>query len=166
MNHWQSRGSDLDGQQRVVAASTLRTRLNQLLQADPRADVLAMGDFNDYPSDPSVKIHLNTTDDEAQATGQRFFNTTAALAAAPNRGTYVFNNKWETIDQIMVSPGLLNPAGFRWTAGSSTEIRFPEQIYTPSNPQNIPRPNRSYTGNDFHANGISDHLPVACRLEY
>src|SRR5262245_8536408 len=47
MNHWPSRGSDSDGQQRALAAKTLRTRLNQLLQADAAADVLTMGDFND-----------------------------------------------------------------------------------------------------------------------
>src|SRR5262249_1675534 len=128
--------------------------------------VLTMGDFNDHPTDPSVKIHLNTTDDAATATGLKFFNTMASIAALPNRGTYVFQNKWETIDQIMVSPGLLNSAGFKWTMDSTSEGKLPEQIFTPSDPASIPRPNRTYSGDAYHANGISDHLPVGCILEY
>ena len=90
----------------------------------------------------------------------------APIATLPNRGTYVFHNKWETIDQIMVSPGLLNSAGFKWKAGSTSEVKFPEQIFTPSDPTSIPRPNRTYSGNAYHASGISDHLPVGCILEF
>jgi hypothetical protein len=36
----------------------------------------------------------------------------------------VFNNKWETIDHIIVSPGLLETAGFKWKPRSTTEVKF------------------------------------------
>jgi predicted extracellular nuclease len=164
MNHWPSRANP--AAERAAAAKAVRARLDQLLAADPDADVLVMGDLNDHPNDPSVKDELKTTADPVLATGSTFLNTMAAVAQLPGRGTYVFNNQWETIDHMIVSPGLQNATGFRWKPGSTTEVRFPEQIFTPGNPAMIPRPNRSYTGNTYHETGISDHLPVVCVLEF
>ena len=164
MNHWPSRGNPAS--QRAEAAKVVRARLDQLFAADPQADVVVMGDLNDHPTDPSVKDELKTTNDPMLATGGKFFNTTAAISTMPNRGTYVFDNQWETIDHIIVSPGLLNAAGFKWRPGSTAEVKFTEQIFTPTNPKQIPRPNRTYSGNAYHATGISDHLPVGCVLEF
>ena len=164
MNHWPSRGNPAT--QRSAAAKVVRARLDQLLAADPLADVIVMGDLNDHPTDASVKDDLKTTDNSTVLTEGRFFNTMAAIAAMPNRGTYVFENKWETIDHIIVSPGLLTAAGFKWKADSTTEVKFPEQIFTPKDAKQIPRPNRMYSGNLYHESGISDHLPVACILEF
>jgi predicted extracellular nuclease len=164
MNHWPSRANPAS--QRSAAAKVVRARLDQLLAADPLADVIVMGDLNDYPNDASIKDDLKTTDNSAVLTEGRFFNTMAAIAAMPDRGTYVFENRWETIDHIIVSPGLLIASGFKWKTDSTTEVKFPEQIFTPKNPKQIPRPNRTYSGNSYHENGISDHLPVACILEF
>jgi predicted extracellular nuclease len=164
MNHWPSRGNPAS--ERSAAAKVVRARLDQLLAADPLADVIVMGDLNDYPTDVSVKDDLKTTDNVTAATDGRFFNTMAAIAAMPNRGSYVHDNKWETIDHIIISPGLLNAAGFKWKTDSTTEVKFPEQIFTPKDPEQIPRPNRTYSGNAYHESGISDHLPVACILEF
>lgn len=164
MNHWPSRANPAT--QRSAAAKVVRARLDQVLAADPLADVIVMGDLNDHPTDASVKDDLKTTDNAMVLTEGRFFNTMAAIAAMPNRGSYVFENKWETIDHIIISPGLLVAAGFKWKTDSTTEVKFPEQIFTPKNPKQIPRPNRTYSGNSYHESGISDHLPVACILEF
>jgi predicted extracellular nuclease len=164
MNHWPSQRNP--AADRAAAAKVVRARLDQLLAADALADVVVMGDLNDKPGDASVKDELKSTGDLTAATDGRFFNTMAAIAAMPDRGTYVFDNMWETIDHIIVSPGLLDAAGFKWKSGSTTEVKFPEQIFTPKNPKQIPRPNRTYTGNSYHESGISDHLPVACVLEF
>ena len=43
---------------------------------------------------------------------------------------------------------------------------FDFQLFQSSVAGAIARPNRSYSGDKFHATGISDHLPVACVLEY
>jgi hypothetical protein len=51
-------------------------------------------------------------------------------------------------------------------AGFDGRGQVPEQVFTPTNPKQIPRPNRSYSGNIYHATGISDHLPVGCVLEF
>lgn len=163
MNHWPSQAHPPTD--REIVAKKLRHRIEQLLAADHQADILVMGDLNDKPEADSIKVHLKVTNDQAALSPGIFLNTMAPIAQLPNRGTYVFRNQWETIDHIIISPGLLNPDGFKWKANSTTEIKFAEQIYTPTTAGNIPRPNRTYTSNQFHEKGISDHLPVGCVLE-
>jgi hypothetical protein len=54
----------------------------------------------------------------------------------------------------------------RWKRGSTQTVLFDFQLFQSSTAGAIARPNRSYTGDRFHATGISDHLPVACVIEY
>lgn len=164
MNHWPAKANP--AAHREAAAKTLRARLDAILAADAGADFLVMGDLNDDPTEPSVKDHLRSTDDATEAVNGVLYNTVAPLADDPARGTYVYRNAWETIDHILVSPGLLQDGGLRWKADSTVEIKFPEQIHTPADPTKIPHPNRSYSGPIHHASGISDHLPLSCVLTY
>jgi predicted extracellular nuclease len=162
-NHWPSRAHDASF--RVRAARVVRKRLDELLAADAKADVLVVGDLNDHPADQSVADALGTSRTPEGATGGTFYNTAWALQDA-GRGTYVYDNAWEVLDHAIVSPGLLDPAGLRWRPGSTSEVRFRDQIFTPRDAQQIPRPNRTYSGDKHHPTGISDHLPIGCVLEY
>jgi hypothetical protein len=82
------------------------------------------------------------------------------------RGTYVYQNKWDVIDHVILSPGMLNSQGFRWKNGSTQTVLFDFQLFQSSAAGAIARPNRSYTGNAFHRSGVSDHLPVICVVEH
>ena len=163
MNHWPSRGNV--PAQRATAAKTLRKRLDALLKLDPAADFIVMGDLNDTPADESVKTHLRAGNSSTGLTDGQLYDTVWSLVNA-GKGTYVFDNKWEAIDHIIVSPGLLDDTNFRWKADSTEAVAFDFQLFTPANSKMIPRPNRLYTGDAFHASGVSDHLPLACVLKY
>jgi endonuclease/exonuclease/phosphatase family metal-dependent hydrolase len=162
VNHWPSLNND--EWQRIKAATVLRKRLDEILLADAAADIVMGGDFNDEPDNVSLTHFLLSVTQPENAADGKLYDTTAHLAAE-GKGTYVFDNKWELIDHILVSPGLLNRTGFSWRADSSQRIEYPEMIYHPRWANAIPRPSRSYSSNDFHANGYSDHLPVACVIE-
>jgi predicted extracellular nuclease len=165
MNHWPSQTHPPAERER--AAKILRRRINQLLTEDAQADFVAIGDFNDRETADSLLVHLGAVNNTGALSDKKLFNTMAAIAQTPNRGTYVYQNKWETIDHVFISQGLLNPAGLAWKTNSTTEVRdLPELIYTPSTPGQIPRPNRTFTGNQYHPVGISDHMPVTCVLVY
>lgn len=165
MNHWPSQSHP--PAERALAAKTLRRRVNQLMTEDAQADFLAMGDFNDKESADSLLVHSGAVNNANAVTAGKLLNTVAPIAQTPNRGSYGYQNNWETIDHVIVSPGLLNPAGLAWKTNSTTEVRdLPELIYTPSTPGQIPRPNRTFTSNQYHEAGISDHLPVTCVLVY
>jgi endonuclease/exonuclease/phosphatase family metal-dependent hydrolase len=162
INHWPSRNND--EQQRIKAASVLRTRLDEILAADAMADIVLVGDFNDEPDNVSIKDHLRAAASDTDLPAGSLFDTTAAIRAA-NQGTFVWNDQWQLIDHVIVSPGLLDESGFRWKRGSSQRVEFPELFFQPNLPGAIPRPSRSYSDNNFHRAGFSDHLPVACVIE-
>jgi predicted extracellular nuclease len=164
VNHWPSRSGNPESY-RIKAAKTLRQRLDELLTLDPQADVLVLGDLNDYPTNDSVKVHLKAAEEPQQATGGAFYNSMWPIHRQ-GRGTYVFENKWEVIDHVILSPGLLDTQRLRWKSGSTQTVLFDFQLFQSSMAGAIARPNRSFSGDRFHATGISDHLPVACVLEY
>lgn len=163
MNHWPARANP-EGH-RISAAKTLRARLDQLFDKNADADIVIIGDFNDYPTNDSIRKYLRAGDDPKTLKPGDLYNTMWPTHLN-KKGTYVFKNRWEVIDHIMVSPGLLDQKAFRWQADSTAPVVFPYQIFTPKKSDMIPRPNKKYTGASYHKNGISDHLPVGCTIEY
>jgi 5'-nucleotidase (lipoprotein e(P4) family) len=162
VNHWPSRSHD--EADRVVAAKTLRARVDELLGTDPFADFVMIGDFNDYPNDRSLKEVLAATGDLSALNAGSLYNSSAWMLGQPATGTYVYDNQWVVIDQVILSPGLLLPGGISWGLGSTkATILLDDQLYHGSGDM-IPRPSRSYSKTTFHSTGYSDHLPVVSTL--
>lgn len=162
VNHWPARSHPESF--RVTAGKTLRARIDQILATDPSADIVAFGDFNDHPTDEGIKTALGTVSTADEAINGKLLNSSFSTNPNSTNGTYVYKNKWEIIDQILLSPGVLKEPGFRWKYGSSKPLLvMPEQLFDPAGDA-ISRPNRSYSGPIFHATGISDHLPVGAVL--
>ena len=164
VNHWPSRPGNTESH-RITAAKTLRKRLDEVLKLDAQADIVVLGDLNDYPTNDSVKVHLKTSDEPEAAVHGTFYNAMWPLMRKGG-GTYVYQNKWDIIDHVILSPGLLDKQQFRWKPSSTQAVLFDFQLFYSRAEGAIPRPNRTYTGNSFHASGISDHLPVACIIEH
>jgi predicted extracellular nuclease len=158
VNHWPSRQND--EWQRIKAATVLRQRLDAILAADPRADIVALGDFNDEPENTSIKDTLRAALNCRNLPPGAMYNTMAALDAK-RKGTFVFHRSWKLIDQIIVSQGMLEDAGFCWRANSSERIDFPEVMFQPRGGR-IARPFGSYLDDSYRDRGHSDHLPVGC----
>jgi endonuclease/exonuclease/phosphatase family metal-dependent hydrolase len=161
MDHWPSRFHDESF--RNKAADVLRKRIDALQAADPKADIIAVGDFNDEPDGAAIKDHLRAAKTQDHLPPGALLDTTAPIKAE-GKGTIVYKNDWELLDHIIISPALLDDAGFHWKKGSTRRIDFPELIFTPKSDKEIPQPNASYTRNTFHETGYSDHLPVGCLI--
>jgi predicted extracellular nuclease len=162
VNHWPSRRNPES--ERIAAAGVLRKRLDEIFAQDGHADVIIVGDFNDYPTDVSLTQHLQSVENPADARDGKLLNTMWPMHRKGGTGSYVFNDKWEIIDHIFISPGLLDERNFRWQAGSTDRaILVENQLYQPRPPA-IARPSRSYSGPIFHRTGYSDHLPVQAIL--
>jgi endonuclease/exonuclease/phosphatase family metal-dependent hydrolase len=159
MNHWPSRHNEPPA--RITAADTARKRIDEILATDPKADIILLGDFNDEPMDVSVRDHLRAASTAVNLPAGALLDTTAPITEA-NKGTIVYKNKWQLFDHVIVSAGMLDDQGFRWKKGSSERIEYPELFYQPPYPGVIARPSTSYSGDEFHKTGYSDHLPVAC----
>jgi endonuclease/exonuclease/phosphatase family metal-dependent hydrolase len=159
MDHWPSRFHEES--YRNKAADVLRKRVDALLAADPKADIVMVGDFNDEPDDAAIRDHLRAAKSDDHLPPDSLLDTTAPIKA-DGKGTIVYKKGWELLDHVIISPGLLDSAGFHWKKGSTRRIDFRELIFRPKSDKEIPRPNASYTGKIFHKTGYSDHLPVGC----
>jgi endonuclease/exonuclease/phosphatase family metal-dependent hydrolase len=161
MDHWPSRHHDES--YRIKTADVARKRLDDILAGDKKADVIMLGDFNDESTDESIRDHLRAASAKENLPTDAMFDTTAWIRAS-GKGTFVYNNQWDMLDHIFISSGLLDRAGYQWKDGSSQRVEFPEQFYKPRAKDAFRRPSSSYSRNEFHKNGYSDHLPLGCKL--
>ncbi len=161
VNHWPSRYHEES--YREKAADVLRKRVDQILAADKKADIIMLGDFNDHSEDTALRDRLRAAKSDEGLPADSLLDTTAHISDG-GKGTFVYNNKWDLLDHIIISTGLLDPTGYHWKKGSSQRIEYPELIFHPRGEGQIDRPNQSYTRNNFHPTGYSDHLPVGCVL--
>jgi predicted extracellular nuclease len=111
-NHFNSKGGDqsADGRyqpptrssevQRVQQATAVNAFVKQVLDVDPRANIVLAGDFNDYQFSPAV---TTLTDDGATLTD--LINT----LPPDERYTYNFNGVSQVLDHIFVSKVLSAP---------------------------------------------------------
>lgn len=161
VNHWPSQRSPEEV--RVQVAAQLRRRIDGLLQQDRQADLLIIGDLNEYPDDEALAQTLRAGSTSDRLTDGALFNSMHRHHTATS-GTYVYENKWGVLDHIILSPGLLDTRGVGWVKDSSQPVKFDYQMFQLNRPGALARPSRSYSGPRFHRDGYSDHLPVICRL--
>lgn len=164
VNHWPSQRSPEEVREKV--AGVVRKRLDQLLKDDPNADIVLVGDFNALPDAPSVSKRLRTWGDPKKLQPGVFFNSSWAMHASKVEGTYYYQDRWEVLDQVILSPGMLDGKGVNWIPDSTKPVKEKFMLFVPRDPKLKSRPSRSYTGDRFHPDGYSDHLPMSCRLSF
>ncbi|MFZ4483960.1 MAG: endonuclease/exonuclease/phosphatase family protein [Chthoniobacterales bacterium] len=170
VNHWKSgAGNPASEPARRLNAKTLRDRLDQILAADPSADVLLVGDFNSqynqtqaYPfmGQTGVNDVLGSQGDEkktATATGFSLYNLWYELPRE-QRGSDEFDGEWGTLMQDMITPGLYDYFGVQYVDNSFRVVRV-EGVNTRTDLQ-LPRRWSNYGS----GSGASDHLPVSARF--
>tara|TARA_R110002072_G_scaffold302710_2_gene487623 strand:+ start:139169 stop:140188 length:1020 start_codon:yes stop_codon:yes gene_type:complete len=162
VNHWPSRRNP--DANRIEVASVLRRRIDQLLMSNPAVDFAVIGDLNDTPADPSVSKSLRTWGNAEELRPGVLFNSMWKFHQQGNAGTYVYQNKWDVLDHIILSPGMLDGQDVNWVTDSTRRVKADYQMFVSKSPGTIPKPSRSYLGPRFFGNGYSDHLPVECRL--
>lgn len=160
VNHWPSRsGGVWDSQpRRLQVARYLKTEVEAILQKDASANIVIMGDFNDEPLDYSVSRVLGALPMTAQVLPGLLYNAMSEADKA-KEGTYVYEYKWNMLDQFIVSSGLRGNQGLRM---QSAKIFRPDWIMYQA--KSGPVPNRTYGGTRYYG-GYSDHLPIYLDLE-
>jgi len=163
VNHWPSRwgGQKKTDPLRRSAASTLRIRIDQILLKNPQADILIMGDFNDYPDDPSLYDILRAHEAGPHSYPGDLVNTTWSLDKNPDAGTCMYRGKWTVLDQIIISAGMRDKKNFDW-AFESTQTFMPAYLIEKDG-RYKGWPYRMYRSSNYHG-GYSDHLPIICNI--
>jgi hypothetical protein len=147
--------------------------------------ILIMGDFNDEPGDRSVIHHLQASSERDRVAGptndiDRFidgsryrgddtflYNPCWRFLGAENAGTFfidstsdgqVFANRYQVLDQFVVSRGLLGGSGLRLDEASVAIIDSEAVATQPAKrPRKFSRKTRK---------GTWDHLPIIAALRY
>jgi endonuclease/exonuclease/phosphatase family metal-dependent hydrolase len=143
-NHWKSRN---EGERRTAAgrrraAEVLARRVRQVLTEDPGTDLVAVGDFNE---------NLEELAGWARQAG--LYDPWVELPPQ-DRGSAAFRGRWQTPDHVLLAPGLLDERGFTYRRGGFRVFRPAFLLDARSG---LPR--------RFDAGGVSDHLPLALRLQ-
>ena len=159
INHWPSRigGNDKTEPKRIMAASVLKKKVDQILALDAQARIIIMGDMNDEPANKSL---IETLDAQSPDSKAKLVNLMMP-DDANNKGTYFFSGSWNMLDNLVVSNSVLKGKGI-WVEGGKGYI-FSNDWMIFTNKNGDKTPNRSYVGNKY-VNGVSDHFPVYFRL--
>jgi endonuclease/exonuclease/phosphatase family metal-dependent hydrolase len=168
-NHWKSGASDpaTEGL-RIANAKTLRARVEEILSADPNADIILGGDFNShynqkqrYPKMPRTGMNdvLRSQGNEAAVLGRQhdLYNLWFELPA-PERGSDTFRGEWGTLVHLIVSRGLYDYRGVQYVDNSFAVAKFPGLNMDASG---LPM---RWSFDGPAGSGFSDHFPVSARF--
>jgi hypothetical protein len=120
------------------------------------AKIMAMGDFNDDPTDPSLKKILQVKGKKNELDSLSLYGPMEQMFKK-GAGSLAYRDKWNLFDQIYMTANLVqgNPTEFNfWKAGIFT----PTYLLDPKG-QYKGYPLRTYAGG-AHIGGYSDHFPV------
>ncbi len=157
VNHWPSRSGGVAATEkyRRAAASLQRDICDSVLRLDPHARFVSMGDYNDDPTDASIRFSLGSLSSRDSLASWEFFNPMEPLFLAGS-GSLAYGDRWNLFDQIMFNGNWFrDTTGFRfWKA----RVFRPDYLLTSMGPYKG-YPFRTYAGGSYQG-GYSDHLPV------
>ena len=156
VNHWPSRRGGKEDK-RIIAAEILRRSIDSVQNINPEAKIVLMGDFNDDPSNKSVKKVLLADDKENKLEKGMMFNASGSTFKQ-GYGTLYYRGAWNLFDQIIISQSLLKdkatnyhyiPDSFRVVASDYMQVPKGDD-------KGAPLRTFSY---GVYKNGFSDHYP-------
>ncbi len=172
VNHWPSRGGGTaeSEQRRVIAARALARAIERIYQREPAARIIILGDFNDEPSDRSIRDVLDVEFFPARS-GEydpaKIYNL-AAGKAKEGQGSffhaYAGNVEFRMYDQIMASGALLRNTGDRQSEVSLWVDKPAFMVAEHGWDKGSPVP--TFEGQEDYLGGYSDHFPIGVRFAY
>ena len=143
---------------RLLAARTLRHTVDSLMEVRQHPYLIIMGDFNDYPTDKSMKEVLCGKGDLQN------------LMQGMEAGTYRYRGEWGIFDQFLVSENI--SAKINFAAAKNKNVgAYLENVLILRHPFLLEedekyggdKPFRTFNGMKYNG-GYSDHLPLAVDL--
>lgn len=162
VNHWPSRlgGEAKSSPLREAAAALTRSLVDSLLEADPQAGVVVMGDLNDDPYNNSCKLVMRAKMKQKDVKKGDMYNTMWQFYDK-GIGTLAYKGQWNLFDQILVTPNLLGK--------DRSSLKFwKAEIFNKRFLMNDEGPYRGYPKRTYASgiflNGYSDHFPTLIYL--
>ncbi len=163
--HWPSRlgGKDASEFKRIALGEQMRRLADSVLLANPATKIVAMGDFNDDPTDPSMEEALGAKGKIKELQKGDFFNPYTQMLKS-GMGTLAYGDAWNIFDNIVVTENLVNAPTGELKLQKAKNSKFYGNIFRghylfQKEGQYKGYPLRTFVGNTFQG-GYSDHLPV------
>lgn len=159
-NHWPSKwqGELQSRPKRIKAAQVLRYHIDSLFRKNPKASIVAAGDFNDIPASESLIKYLETKISMDSINPEKLYNLSHNWKPLPY-GSYKYQGIWQIFDQFIVSGNLLTPNRGLHTSSQNVHIMLTPFLVTEDEQYTGTKPFRTYSGYRY-LGGFSDHLPV------
>lgn len=150
---------------RIKCAELIKQKADSLLRIRKNANIIIMGDFNDYPDDISIKETLKAQSLKSDISNKNLYNMYYEKALAKSGGTYKYRGKWNYLDQFIVSGNLLKDTSKTKIKGKEAFIFSSEYLlHDDSKKYGGQKPFRTYLGFKY-LGGYSDHLPIYMDLQ-
>ncbi len=150
---------------RLHVARQLRAETDSILHSRFHPQLIVMGDFNDYPSDSSIRKVLGA---EAPPTTRlsplKLYHLLARKAQSPHFGSYKYRGEWGLLDHLIVSGNLLDTSGKFFTGEEKATTPPLPFLLIEDRKYGGHEPFRTYKGMKYQG-GISDHLPIYTDFE-
>ena len=161
VNHWKSRsgGMAVTANKRNYSAVVLRKAVDSILNFEPKAKIVILGDFNDEPTNRSIHQILQANNKRKNRSQRDLYNLMYDMHNLNDLGSYHYSGSWNMLDQIIISQSLLDTKQGYFTDFEGGEIFNEEWILYNNSKAGTWTPNKTYGGNTYFG-GISDHLPV------
>ena len=163
--HFPSRvgGARLSAPYREKVARKIKATTDSLFRSRQRAQIIVMGDFNEYPNSSLVRKILEAEMPPAlppHIHEQRLYHLFARRAATQKRtGSYKYRGAWQWLDHILVSGSLLRQDASLHTSETQANVCTQPFLLTDDPAYGGRQPFRTYYGLKYQG-GYSDHLPV------
>ena len=154
------RDNDFNKDFRNLILKTIRKKADVILEANPLAQIIVMGDFNGNPTDENAREILITSEEEGFKNDE-FYNP--MLKMRYGNGTLKHEGRWILFDQMLFSKSFFT--------NSENFIQFQSaHIYKDKSIQDWDRrfkgsPFRTYAGTKY-LGGYSDHFPIYAILNH
>ncbi|MDR0801518.1 endonuclease [Fluviicola sp.] len=162
VNHWPSRrgGEEESEIRRIQAALVVRSKVDAILKADPKANIVLMGDFNDHPDNKSVQDILKAKEvtDQSADLLDLFADDHKA-----GKGTHNFKGQWGVLDHFIISRAIYKGSnGIRLEPNDGIIVYEEKLLFTQKD--GTKKPSATYGGSNYYG-GYSDHLPIRLILK-
>ena len=157
VNHWPSRRGGKEDK-RLMAAALLRKTVDSVQAINPQAKIVLMGDFNDDPTNRSIKKVLMADNKISKLTPGMLYDA-AGDTFKKGYGTLYYRGAWNLFDQIIISQSLLQEHATNYHYVNDSFSIFAAKYMQEPSGDNKGAPLRTFSYG-VYKNGFSDHYPT------
>jgi predicted extracellular nuclease len=164
--HFPSRlGGELESDdKRLFVASVVRAKVDSLFASSQCANIVIMGDFNDYPINKSMTEVLKAKPLTNNNSAKELYNLVYKMHTE-GKGSNKHNGEWGALDQMIISGNLLNSNAKFFTRQNDVHFFDTDFLLEDDKVFLGKQPFRTYVGMKYQ-DGFSDHLPIYADFWY